>query len=120
MGTLHAPNELLTYGRWPSDHDLDLLVDPSPRLSRTFPVDVTELAETVASPTDLSDLGAELCNTLSRLAYQVPVPLDVFLGCREADFNLALWVEVGRPWLISWRYCGSDFFADAVPYQVAA
>lgn len=106
---------LLTFGRWPSGHDLDLLVDPAPPISRPFPADY-DLIETAVTPDELPELGP-LVGTLDRLSRTVPVPLDVFLDSKQEDFNLALWVEPGRPWLLSWRFCGRDFFGGAHPLE---
>jgi len=104
---------LLSFGRWPSSHDLDIVVDPAPPISRPFPADY-DLVATAVTPDDLPELGP-LVGTLARLSRTVPVPLDVFLDSKEEDFNLALWIEPGSPWLLSWRYCGRDFFLGAHP-----
>ena len=104
---------LLSFGNWPSSHDLDIVLDPAPPISRPFPADY-DLVATAVTPDDLPELGP-LVGTLARLSRTVPVPLDVFLDSKEEDFNLALWIEPGSPWLLSWRYCGRDFFLGAHP-----
>lgn len=111
----------LRFGRWPSAHDLDLILDADEGTYESF--------EALVGQLDMEDpdLGRR-CIAVNRLPLPEQVvreaikaadglPLDAFLSPQPHGFSVAAWIE--PPYSVanlSWRATlGKPFFQGAVP-----